>query len=115
MCVCVCSVLSDCKSVVKQLDWALDGTRLLSLSDNNTVHVWRMKVGYSVTIHHIPQPSAWARVAQHGHELLSMGTGCSAWARVAQHGHGLLSMGTGCSAWARVAQHGHGLLSMGTG
>ena len=40
----VFSVSGECKSVVRGLDWSPDGTRLLSLSDTGTVHVWRMKV-----------------------------------------------------------------------
>lgn len=38
------SVAGDHKSIIRQLNWSLDGTRLLSLSDNGVVHIWRMKV-----------------------------------------------------------------------
>ena len=37
-------VVSECRSVVSQLEWCQDGTRLLALDQNNVIHIWRMKV-----------------------------------------------------------------------
>jgi hypothetical protein len=36
-------VVSECRSVVSQLEWCQDGTRLLALDQNNVIHIWRMK------------------------------------------------------------------------
>lgn len=37
------NVVGECKTIIRQLHWSLDGTRLLSLSDSGIVHIWRMK------------------------------------------------------------------------
>ena len=39
-----CRVVSECRSVVHQLEWCQDSTRLLALDQNNVIHIWRMKV-----------------------------------------------------------------------
>jgi len=38
-------VASEYKSVVVDLAWSLDGSRLLALSRDNSVRVWRTKAG----------------------------------------------------------------------
>ena len=42
------SVVPDCKTVVTHLDWSLDGTRLLALSDTGLVRVLRMRVSLTL-------------------------------------------------------------------
>ena len=40
----MCRVVGECRSVVSQLEWSQDGTRLLALDQNSIIHIWRMKV-----------------------------------------------------------------------
>ena len=44
-----CSV-AEGKSVVVQLEWSMDGNRLLALSEDSTIKVHRMKVSRRMTL-----------------------------------------------------------------
>ena len=44
VCVSVHFSVTEVKSVVVQLEWSMDGKRLLTLSENSSIRVFRMKV-----------------------------------------------------------------------